>query len=946
MTGAEHVKEILDSYLRSDVRTLESLDGALNETLMNFLRSGAPERQFVLEYLQNAIDAGSKNVKIVLDYDNVRILVYNDGAEFDREDFESFCKIARSRKDPNKMLIGYIGIGAKSAFAIARKLELHSGEYHVVFEEHNIPEELSKNYGLKYLWMIIPRTRNECYINGCRYLSDAANFKTVFVLEKLIKGSETLETVHRILLDPNYERFLDARTLLFIPVHSIKVEICILKDGVERCLRRIEKLHEKEIQSSVPQVKKVIVKLKETLNGREEVEDWLVMLKEVEVPEDIRRDPITAVFKRENVTKRLVGVAFRVRNGKLVPIKGVVKFSIFSYMPIREVESGFNYLLHADFLTDPGRGGIIENIAWNEWLRRELVKFLVDDVLEEFKHDDKLKYQTMILVPHVRPTDPFIYKLHNDIVTNIGKKDLVLTYNGFQKIDATTLLPKIVYQILTDDQLSSLPNDYRVKNIAHKKVLDYIVEMLDSLPQNARNELLNSYIRKMYLGLREIIEMADFEAYKGIKSIYQALWQHSKDKSFVKSMIEFIINDYLERNATTVINFDRMLSNLMVLTIGGEVKKLKDVYLVPKSKLAAYLVEVLNIDESKVKELLQDILVDEDLIEYIKKLCESMDRWWINLGTSTRSLWIEASAEKQFLQSFVSEKLFEVLRREVEENISKLEEAISQNDESKIRDIMKRLVEVHYPILKAKKEKLREVLKDKVKVKVLNDGFIEVSRTMLPESDWHSLKRVLEAIDRESNKLVETGFQPSPDYVKLRSEIKFIDLEFYQGINMELLKQFLLDLGTEFRNAEQELTEFKKRISEVLSVEIARIWLAKQGYFVPLGAAKSGWDIVALHKSGTIAKVEVKGTIDREYRESIALRCDAKEFARCKEMCDVDGNERCLIIIVENVARSPQIRIIDICKVLKNPEAKEMLEKYRIELPNTILRYSDVISWM
>jgi len=194
--------------------------------------------------------------------------------------------------------------------------------------------------------------------------------------------------------------------------------------------------------------------------------------------------------------------------------------------------------------------------------------------------------------------------------------------------------------------------------------------------------------------------------------------------------------------------------------------------------------------------------------------------------------------------------------------------------------------------------------------------------------------------------LVETGFQPSPDYVKLRSEIKFVDLEFYQGINTELLKQFLLDLGAEFRYAEKEFTEFKKRISEVLSVEIARTWLARQGYFVPLGAAKSGWDIVALHKSGTIAKVEVKGTIDREYRESIALRCDAKEFARCKEMCNADGNERCLIIIVENVARSPQIRIIDICKVLENPEAKEMLEKYRIELPNTILRYSDVISWM
>lgn len=655
MSGAVHVKEILEGYLRSDIRTLESLDGALNETLMNFLRSGAPERQFILEYLQNAIDAGSKNVKIVLDYDNVRILVYNDGTEFNHDDFESFCKIARSRKDPNKMLIGYIGIGAKSAFAIARKLELHSGEYHVTFEESNIPEELSKNYNLKYLWMIVPRTKDECYSSSCRYLMNTASFRTVFVLENLTKDKETLEIIHRTLLDYNYEYFLDARTLLFIPVHNIKVEICIFKNGVEKCLRRIEKFHEKEIQSGIPHLRKVVVKLREILSDREETEDWLIILKEVEVPENIRRDPITAIFKRENVVRRLVGIAFKTENDKLIPTKGVVKFSIFSYMPIREIESGFNYLLHADFLTDPGRGGIIENIAWNEWLRNELVKFLVDDVLEEFKHDDILKYQTMILIPHTSPTDPFIYKLYSEIMKNIKEKDLVMTYDGFKRVTTTTLLPKIVYQVLTDEQLCSLPKDPYVKSIAHRRVYDYIVEMLNLLPQNARNVLLSSYISYMYLGLRKIIEIGDDDTYKGVKSIYQILWQYSKSKDFIKNMIEFIMNDYLEKNAATVYSINKMLSNLMVLSIKGEVKKLKDVSIVPTSKLVAYLAKVLSIDESKLRELLQDIpIIEEDLIGYIVKLCDSMGRAHCWLDT-TRYLIVEAFADERFLQNFVSE---------------------------------------------------------------------------------------------------------------------------------------------------------------------------------------------------------------------------------------------------------------------------------------------------
>ncbi len=225
MEGMAHIEEISKGYLKSDVRTLKSLDGALNETLMNFLRSGVPERQFVLEYLQNAIDAGAKRVKIVLDYDNVRILVYNDGAPFSREDFETFCKIARSRKDPNKMLIGYIGIGAKSAFAIARRLELHSGDYHAVFEESNIPSELSQSIGLKYLWMIIPRAKSECYAKHCEYLEKAKDSKTIFVLEKLLKDRETLDVVYRTLLDSGYEYFLDARTILFIPVDNISVDV-------------------------------------------------------------------------------------------------------------------------------------------------------------------------------------------------------------------------------------------------------------------------------------------------------------------------------------------------------------------------------------------------------------------------------------------------------------------------------------------------------------------------------------------------------------------------------------------------------------------------------------------------------------------------------------------------------------------------------------------------
>ncbi len=204
-----------------------------------------------------------------------------------------------------------------------------------------------EKHNLKYLWIIVPRAINECYKWGCEYIKRSEDFKVVFVLNKLVKGKETLDTIYRVLLDSEYKYYLDARTILFIPTDKIKVTICVQKDGVEKCPREFTKIESQIQQTIIQNGERVIVELREKLNEKENVEKWFVMSKKVMVPEEVRRDPTTAVFKRENVVKRLIAIAFRLEDDKLKPIKGIVKFSVFSYMPLREAESGLNYLLHA-----------------------------------------------------------------------------------------------------------------------------------------------------------------------------------------------------------------------------------------------------------------------------------------------------------------------------------------------------------------------------------------------------------------------------------------------------------------------------------------------------------------------------------------------------------------------------------------------------------------------
>ncbi len=82
---------------------------------------------FIYELLQNAEDAGAREVIFDLRPDGLR--VEHDGPRmFDLRDIESITSIGQSTKTENAVAIGKFGVGFKAVFAYTQRPVIHSGD--------------------------------------------------------------------------------------------------------------------------------------------------------------------------------------------------------------------------------------------------------------------------------------------------------------------------------------------------------------------------------------------------------------------------------------------------------------------------------------------------------------------------------------------------------------------------------------------------------------------------------------------------------------------------------------------------------------------------------------------------------------------------------------------------------------------------------------------------
>ena len=326
---------------------------------------------FIYELIQNADDAGSKNLAFELYNDY--LLIWNDGKKFDENDVKAICSLLISTKDLSN--IGTFGIGFKAVYAYTDLPEVYSGDERFRIRRIVEPELIETT----------PENVKALVENG----------KTVFRLPfKKNIGGEDLERLKNGLFSINLRNLIFLRNLEKIQIHDrLTDEYLILRRKKEKVseLAEIveiisedsnEKIHEKwlVVRRVVYPPKEVINKLLEELEKEYGSDDYEGELERAEYENERQR-----ILRSANAGQP-IEVAFYLNENKILPVSKSVLFSFLA----TQKETHLKFLIQGRYQTTPSRDNIAEDSLWNQWLVEETADFM-PTVLEEVK---KLGYLT------------------------------------------------------------------------------------------------------------------------------------------------------------------------------------------------------------------------------------------------------------------------------------------------------------------------------------------------------------------------------------------------------------------------------------------------------------------------------------------------------------------------------------------------------------------------
>lgn len=317
--------------------------------------------RFVLELLQNAEDAGlvgfvqpgAPSAPVQGQYgefriwlSNQRVKVAHSAPPFRPEDFDALCGI-RTTKKPEEGTLGYLGIGFKSVFKVTDRPEIYSGTYSFKFDKSAwpAPEEVP--------WQILP-----VWVEYPTEQIDPA--WTTYILP--FRTPEAYHMVRQELLDVDVNVFLFLRWIKKVSIsdeitgESLTIEHLGTEDGVTTIARNAV------------------------------VHRFVIFSQEYDVPPEVRADKDTLEYDRGRVARREVVAAFGIDDdGNLIPIeKPGLLGGLYSFVPIREENTGVKFLIHSDFLVLPGRESINYDALWNRWLVGKVAE-LCKAAVAEFK---------------------------------------------------------------------------------------------------------------------------------------------------------------------------------------------------------------------------------------------------------------------------------------------------------------------------------------------------------------------------------------------------------------------------------------------------------------------------------------------------------------------------------------------------------------------------------
>lgn len=292
---------------------------------------------FVFELIQNAEDnAYSPNTRPellfrLLPHDPTAtpgaygaLLLINNECGLRAQDVDALCAVGRSTKTKRQGYIGEKGIGFKSVFKVTRRPHLYSAGYQFRFDR-DPDHEAKLGYIVPYWVDSAPTEVADRRDQTCILLPLEANQWELVTEQLKAIAPETVLFLSR----------LEGLTIEFPDAASLK----LVMDKAKRPLVNL-------------------------LNGEQLATYW-VYDRQVTRPSEIDDD------KRIGVETRVISIAFPLETA------GRPSYSVFAYLPT-EVQSGYPFLINADFILSTSRETILVDRPWNSWLRDEIAPCFVE----------------------------------------------------------------------------------------------------------------------------------------------------------------------------------------------------------------------------------------------------------------------------------------------------------------------------------------------------------------------------------------------------------------------------------------------------------------------------------------------------------------------------------------------------------------------------------------
>ena len=788
---------------------------------------------FLMEFVQNADDARSETLTVDILEDTVKIS--NNGNPFSEEDVKSICKVGRSSKTP-KDYIGYLGVGFKAVFLISECPQIYSGGYRFKFDKSFWEDPEHTPWQIIPLWVDTPAV-------------DIVEDKTIFILpikthDLLVKLREEVKPEH-----------LNNRILLFLR-NIKKIEI---GDADQHLTRRFTK---SEISKTSDYE---IYQIQEYENEKLKSQDhWLIFRTICNVPPDVKKDYVTKEWERETVEKREVLVAFKLdgENNLIKEEKGTAHIGVFSFLPLKEIPSGLNFLLQADLLTSPGRGELARECLWNNWLADEMYNLIVKKCIPTFLDHNKWKMTlTGILYSLEGGHELFEGHIKKPLNEYLENYPVLIDEKGMpSKAEELISVTEEMRKLLSDDDLRLL---YPDKKIIHSECKPHSNIKIKEAPKDIYSFVTSSESEEF---IKQKAKNKDIEWFKKLYFMFVEKYTHT-----------YFYNRYYRYNVEYDDFWNRMrdLYRPIILTEDYEVAKINECYINSKN------IRVPEQLKDKFKIVHPYIGKDEDFNKFRKKLNE--ERYYYSLPVS------------------------KVLRELTEEDIKKAlkQQEVLELDEEKWRNLQD----------EKKVEKIKEIMK------LWNDYSIEIGNydfITLKSKSGKWVKPDSLIFPKEYNPEHNIEILANKDLVDIPME--FVSPEFITNCSENEIRRWLKffeELGVDRVLESEKKGGRKEKIVQRIGV-LATLKCEKEDGRTAreLGESeKRGYDIESASESKE-RYIEVKSTSDSSYDIFLTIN----EFKALR-----DKKEKYFIYVVLDALRKPTVHITQGDKLLEIEDTKVII---------------------